>query len=254
MPSKALRITFLFILLFAVPLFAAKFWETKEYTSWSEKECTELLMKSPWAQSNGFGAVPGTGTSTSIDVADSAPGANTAQSAGLGERESTNFFDFRILTAKPIKMALAQLQLLKRPNDAVLKEQVAKMLGEPAGNEIVIQVSYRSVPPGSSAVHDIHSYFLRSTFAEFRTNTSLASEKSGIVPISRYMAPNDKQSNAAFAFPRQNEKGEPYFTGTEKSITFRSEFAPSFSGRRQKYSIFVKLNPKGMKFQNEFAF
>ncbi len=254
MNSKHMKIASFCILMLAIPVFAAKFWESKEYTSWSEKECKDLLMKSPWAQSNGFGAVPGTGSGYTYDAADSAAGANASAPTSLGERESTNFFDFRVLTAKPIRMALAQLQLLQRPNDAALKEQAAKMLGDQIGNEIVIQVSYRSVPPGSSAVHDIHSYFLRSTLADFRTSTSLASDKSGIVPISNYRAPSERQSNPEFVFPRLNEKGAPNFDGTEKSITLRSEFTPSFSGRRQKYSIFIKFNTKDMKFKDQFAF
>jgi hypothetical protein len=144
--------------------------------------------------------------------------------------------------------------MMQRPDDAALREQAAKMGKEPAGKEIIIQVSYRTVPPGSSAIHDLHSYFLQTTWVAFRDSTSLASEKSGIVPVAKYLPPNDKQMNPLFVFPRLNAKGDPYFTGEEKSIALMSEFTPTINGTKQRYKIYVKLNPREMRFQNEFTF
>ena len=251
MPSKSFEAASLLVLLVSAPLLAAKFWESKEFTTWSQKECMELLNKSPWTQSLSFGST----LSARTMPADAPVSIRDAPTEGkLGEQDSTVVFQFRALTAKPIRLALMRLQMLKKPDDAALREQAAKIDEEPAGKEIAIQVSYQTVPQGSSAVHDLHSYFLQSTWITFRDSTSLASEKSGIVPVARYLPPSEKQANPLFIFPRVNEKGEPYFTGEEKSIALMSEFEPTINNAKQRYKIYVKLNPREMKFQNAFAF
>jgi hypothetical protein len=244
-------------LLISVPLFAAKFWEKKEFTSWTEQECTELLKKSPWAYSVGIGNVgPAVLEGPTANQGDTTPRktqTNPSQITGAtyGERESTQIFDFNILTAKPILAARMQLQVLRNP---ALKEQAKQVVMAKPSDQIIIQFTYRTEPPGSASVHDIHSYFLHATLADFRTNTYLASDKVDLLPVKDYLAPNDKRPNPAFVFPRFNEKGEPYFTGKENSISFRSQFSPDVRGTTQKYDIFIKMNPKDMWFQNEFAF
>lgn len=259
MPDKSFGLALACALLVSVPLFAAKFWEKKEFTSWTEQECMEVLKKSPWAFSVGFGNVGPAVLERSTDNQEDAGQKKTAPQTnpGLitgttyGERESTQFFEFNILTAKPILAARVQLQVLRNP---ALKEQAKQILSAKPSDQIIIQFTYRTEPPGSSAVHDIHSYFLHATLADFRTNTFLASDKVDLLPVKDYLAPNDKRPNPAFVFPRFNEKGEPYFTGKENSISFRSEFSPEVRGQNQKYSIFIKMNPKDMWFQKAFAF
>jgi hypothetical protein len=241
--------TVFFLCLTAVPLFAAKFWEEKDYTSWSDKDCREMLTKSPWAYTNSFGEVPPIGSQTGgIDSRSQGTGAPT-----WGEAESTQVFEFRFLTAKPIRMALARLQLLQRPGNAALLEEVKKYVDAPPEKDIVIQVTYRTFPPGSSAVHDIHSYFIGANLADFRTTTYLASDKAGMISLAAYLGPAPNRSNPSFVFPRLNDKGEPLFTGDEKSISFRSTLQPTVGGLRKKYDIFFKMNPKQMKFQNQFT-
>jgi hypothetical protein len=237
-------------LLIAGPLFAAKFWETKEFTSWSDKECTEILSKSPWAYSNSFGDVP--------PIADQTAGIDSrSQGRGQptwGQAESTQTFEFRLIAAKPIRMALARMQLLQRPNDPSLMEQVMSFVNATPEKEIVIQIGYRSFPTGSSAVHDIHRYFLGANLADFRAATSLAADKTGIIPIAAYQAPGPNRSFPAFVFPRFKDSGEPNFTAATKQITFRSELSPVVNGRQMKYDIFVKMNVKQMMYKGELAF
>ncbi|HYK91642.1 MAG TPA: hypothetical protein VE398_22940 [Acidobacteriota bacterium] len=250
--KKSITVIIILLVAFAIPLFAAKFWEAKEFTKWTEKECLEILSKSPWAFSNGFGNVgPAVlptidGTTSTADPSRISPSATT-----FGERESSQIFEFRILTAKPVRAAIAQLQVLRNPS---LSEQAKRIVDAKPGDQIIIQFEYRSQPPGSSAVHEIHSYFLHATLSDFRTETYLASDKVDLVPVKDYFSPNDKRPKPAFVFPRYNEKGEAWFTGNEKTITFRSLFQPEVAGKKQKYEIFVKMNPKDMRFDKEFAF
>jgi hypothetical protein len=252
MIARHYRALFIIVLLSAVPVFAAKFWETKDFTTWTEKECTEVLSKSPWAFSNSFGDVP--------PIGDQTAGINRrSNSAGMpepsfGQAESTQVFEFRLLTAKPIRMALARMQLLQKPGDPAAMEQVMKYVNTPPEKEIVIQIGYRTVPTGSSAVLDIHRYFLGASVADFRSTTSLASKESGVVPIAAYLPPGTNRSFPSFVFPRLNQAGEPNFTQETKEITFRSEFTPIVGSQRMTYNIFVKMNPKKMMFKQELTF
>ena len=244
------KVLFVLALLIAVPLFAAKFWETKDFTTWSEKECNEIITKSPWAYSNSFGEVPPIGQQTA-GIDDRSRGLGDPN---FGEAESTQVFEFRLMTAKPVRMAFARMQLLQKPNDPALMEQVMKYVNTAPEKEIVIQISYRTIPTGSSAVQDIHRYFLGANLADFRTSTSLASDKSGIVPIAAYLPPAPNRSLPAFVFPRLKESGEPNFTTETKQITFRSEFSPLVGAKKMKYDIFVKMNTKQMIFKEELTF
>jgi hypothetical protein len=260
MRSRSLEKKLLFALLLSIPALAAQFWESKDYSKWTEQECAQLLKKSPWVFPIGFGNVgPALIASNTLNQAEDGtkkmakPQADPSLISGTsyGERESTQFFEFRVLTAKPVKAAIVQLQVLRNP---ALKEQARQIVNSKPTDQIIIQFEYRTEPPGSSAVHDIHSYFLHATLSDFRTNTYLASDKVDLLPVKDYLSPNDKRPKPAFVFPRFNEKGEPYFTGQESSITMRSVFEPEIAGKKQKYDIFIKMNPKGMWFQKEFAF
>lgn len=254
MRNKALAVTFVVFLVLVMPLFAAKFWESKDYSQWTEKECAEMLKKSPWAFTNSFGNVGPAVLERSTDdptKPTTDPSRLSTSTPTYGERESSQIFEFRIFTARPILAAILQLQVLRNPG---LKEQVKRILEAKPTDQIVIQFEYRSEPPGSSAVHEIHSYFLHATLADFRTETFLSSDKVDLLPVKDYLAPNDKRPKPAFVFPRFNQKGEPWFTGDEKSITFRSLFQPEVRGKKQRYEVFVKMNPKDMWFRKEFAF
>lgn len=240
------------ILLIAMPLFAAKFWETKDFARWSEKECLEMLSRSPWAYSNSFGNVPPIGSQTAgIDKRFSG-----ASEPMWGEVESTHVFEFRLLTARPIRMALARMQMLRKPGDPSLVNQVMNYVNAPPGREIVIQIGFQTVPTGSSAsaIHDVNRYFLGATLADFRTSTSLSSERSGIVPIAAYLPPGPDSSFPAFVFPRLDPSGEPHFTKATRMITFRSELTPIVNGQKMKYDIFIKMNPRQMVYREELTF
>ncbi len=251
MRNKPLLVMSAIFLVFVMPLFAARFWESKDYTKWTEQECIEMLTKSPWAFSNAFGNVGPAVLGAPADQTTAQADPSRITTPTYGERESSQIFEFRVLTARPVRAAIAQLQVLRNP---ALKEQARRIVEAQPGDQIIIQFEYRSEPPGSSAVHDIHSYFLHATLADFRTVTYLASDKVDLLPVKDYLAPNDKRPKPAFVFPRLTDQGEPWFTGREKTITFRSLFQPDVKGKKQKYEIFAKMNPKDMWFQKEFSF
>jgi hypothetical protein len=251
--TRNLRRSLTVLLLFAVPLLAEKFWESRDYTKWSERECFDMLQKSPWAFSNTFGESAGPILSSNTSVGDEQPGAPTRTVTSF-DTDRKIIFEFRLKSAKPVRMAFGQLQMLRKPGDAALQAQVAKFVEANPGGEIVIQASCRAVPAGSRAPLDVQSYFLHAGPADFLSDTSLASGKETTVRLTTYRAPNQQQANAEFVFPRLDEQGKPYFTGEEKSINFRTLFSPEIEGKKRRFDIFVKMNPKDMKYRGAFEF
>jgi hypothetical protein len=224
------------ILSFAVviPLLAADFWEKeKDFTKWREKDCTKLLKKSPWAFSNSF--------------------RNTANlgSTNTGERETGEIIEFRLLTAKPVRMAFGQLQLLTKPDDQALREQIMNYVNAPPGDEILVQISYRGLLGVSPYIQNLAGFFSRATLATFVNNTSLTSSENVHVPLSNYLPWNSERPNPIFVFPRFADDGTPHFTGKEKSISLRSEFETGALNSKE-YKIYVNMKPKDMIFQGEF--
>ena len=251
---RLVKITIWVLILAVVPLLAGDYWKEKDYTTWSEKECMKMLRKSPWAFYESFRTTANKG------------------STETGVRETTEIIEFRLLTAKPIRMAFGRLQLLQKPNDEVLREQISRYVEAPPGNEIQVQVSCRTIPAGGF-FSNLQAFFARAHLTTFTNTTFLISPDGEHISMIKYLPWNSERPNAIFVFPRLAEDEEPYFTGKEKSIVFRSEFdmdnpggpraavigggsltsADTLIGARKEYKIHVKMKPKDMMFQGEFA-
>jgi len=54
MRPSLIKMAISILIMVMVPISAADFWEEKEYTTWTEKECMKLLRKSPWAFHESF--------------------------------------------------------------------------------------------------------------------------------------------------------------------------------------------------------
>jgi hypothetical protein len=234
-------------------LWAVDFWEKADYTTWSQKDCEQVLTKSPWAfqyvHTNFYR--PATNISTGPDTTTEGQ-ASARLEPQSGERETRITFQFILVSAKPTRMARARLLLLQSPN---MTAQAEQFVNQPASKEIPIQVQYASRPPGISAIHDIQSFFRRATINDFQANTTLTSSDSKEpIHLSRYEPPTEKSPFSLFVFPRLDASGKPYFTGKEKSITLRSDLKIPLAqrGATESYSIFVKMEPKKMVLQNEF--
>ena len=216
-----------------ISLLAAEFWEKKEFTEWSENDCSKLLRKSPWSFSNSF--------------------RNTANlgSTDTGVRETGEIIEFRLLTAKPIRMAFGRLQLLGSPNDEALQKQIMDYVNSPPGDEILVQISYRNLLGTSPYIQNLASFFARANLATFVNDTALASSNDVHVPISNYLPVTGERPNPVFVFPRFAEDGTPHFTGKEKSISLRSEFETGQVASK-RYKIYIKMKPKDMVYQGKF--
>ncbi|RPJ56784.1 MAG: hypothetical protein EHM23_22570 [Acidobacteria bacterium] len=240
------------IALLALPLIGAKFWESKNYKEWSEKECLDLLAKSPWCFTNSFGQLDRIGMSSANIPGSTQSGqaGETASGPTWGERESIITFDFRLMSAKPVRAALARLQMIKNPDVPGIEERIDQYVNSDPGNEIVFQVIFSVKPKGDSSAHDILEFLRRAALADFHGTTYLASDRS--VPLTAYIPPSERNPNPAFVFSRVDPEGKPYFTGQEKSISLRSALKINTKGKLRQFDIFFQMKPKDMKFQERF--
>ena len=175
---KRFQLTAALCVVFSGVLWAADFWQQKEYTSWSQKDCEQMLSKSPWAyqydHTNFYRPatnIPNSGGNATLTEGQANAGLEPQQ----GERESRITFQFILATAKPIRMARAQIGMLQSPD---MKAQAEQFVNQPVGKEILIQVQFSSRPPGISAIHDIQNFFRRATIKDFQGNTFLTSSDS----------------------------------------------------------------------------
>jgi hypothetical protein len=159
-----------------------------------------------------------------------------------------------MLTAKPVRMALARLQLIQRPQDAALQQQVEAYVNGDPGSEIVVQISYKSIPGASPYIQDLSAFLGRATLAAFRGQTVLVSSEGTTVDLKDYLPWGPNRPNPAFVFPRFDESGKPYFTGEDKSITLRSDFEFPLAFGAREYRLNIKMKPKDMMFQGAFEF
>jgi len=179
-------------------LWAADFWDKADYTSWSQKDCEQMLTKSPWAfqyvQTNFYR--PAANISAGPDTTTEGQ-ASARLEPQSGERETRIIFQFILVSAKPTRMARARLLLLQSPN---MTAQAEQFVNQPASKEIPIPIQYASSPPGISAIHDIQNYFRRATINDFQAHTTLTSSDSKEpIHISRYEPP-PKRTRSAFSF------------------------------------------------------
>lgn len=238
-----------------VSLFAAKFWEKKtDFTTWTEDECRDMLKDSPWALAFTYVYNRNLGASMSPNPSDA--GDTRGRVGGetmTGEREVVSFLNFRLLTAKPIRMAFGQLQLLQNPTEEN-KKRVAEYIEAASLDEIVFQIAYSTRPAGASILRDWDTFFRQASLSDFQNSTHLTGSPYGNVRLSAYRRPDNNSPNPVFTFPRLNDKGEPHFKGMEKGVSLRSEFVVPMRGYREKINLYVKLDPKKMVFQNQFEF
>lgn len=139
----ALLITISFAL---VPALYGQFWKKKEYQNWSERECKELLRKSPWANEYMIAKAVfepiGAGTGTNITGAPSVEG-----------RETPNVtYRAEFWTAKPIRQAMMRLQQLD-PKYKKMSEEEKKAFHQKAAqfvdteypDTVIVHLSYTTV-------------------------------------------------------------------------------------------------------------
>ena len=181
-------------------------------------QAVQVLNFSPWARQETYTRViSGIGSGVS------------------GEKEIFNTFYVRILSALPIRKALARLQQIQYGYDGLPKEVQLRFdeyaASEPMsgfGDWVVVAVSFRSNDPSQES--NVRRFFQKQTTETLKNKAFLSTEQFSQVRIHAYFAPRDEGIGAKFVFPRQID-GVPIVSPIGKSMAFELLDVPAANPR-----------------------
>ena len=188
----------------------------KPWTDWSEKDAQKILDESPWAHTQ-------TETDTSeMFFSPTTPG-NSAPGTSRGTQGATNQatkvdFRIRLLSAKPIRQALARSVTAKQPDMA---PQMKAFVDRDFGEFIVVAVTWESADQRFSG--QAMQLFNSANTGLVKNKTFLEVKGGQRNFLSQYIAPQTDGLGAKFIFPRTVD--EKPFVPADGELRFWSEFS-----------------------------
>jgi hypothetical protein len=237
--SKAVSILVPATLLLCISiLFAADFWEQKDYKQWSDKECITMLTKSPWVQEQKIYSTAKLGNS------DSAEGQQFIQ------------YQIQISSATPIRQANVRQQMLAAKYDSLPADQkeafdkkAAEYLAADMSDKVIVMVAYSTNVQKLDL--DLARHWQTQNMATLQNSVNLYSGKSKVA-IASYAAAQGAQRQFQFVFPRQKD-GKPLLTADDKSLTL--EFNPPKIGDiGEDRPMMIEFKAKKLTYKGELAY
>jgi predicted Holliday junction resolvase-like endonuclease len=195
-------ILLIFVLTLLISAVAQK--KSKPWTEWSEKEIDKMLNESAWGQtqtetdtsemfykpnsSNRMGNRPLEGSSGS--------GNNRSAQGQLNQATSINY-RIRLLTAKPIRQALARRVLMQKPE---LAEQLNAFV-ERQNDRFIVDYDSKDSRYSGPAMQIFNS----SNTGTLKNNTYLENKDGKRLFLQEYIAPINDGMGAKFVFSRTME-------------------------------------------------
>lgn len=208
-------------------LLAADFWLEKPYTEWSEKEANKLISDSPWTQTQIFQA-PEYGELSSTTASGAGPRTRNMGGAPGGSRgiqgPPTRQYLMRFQSARPVRMAVARLQMLGGSWDE--QQAQAYIDADQGSGNIVLAIS---VPRRQD-----RSELDLATTRDLQESTFLTLKKSKKkIGLERYIPPVEAGNIwGYFLFPRQ-ENGQELVTLKEGEVQFECRLSKDTRLKRQ---------------------
>lgn len=200
----------------------------KPWAEWSEKETQKMLNDSPWGQTQtdtntsemfySESARPSTqpGASSRPLEGPGTGGSDRANQGALNQAVNTNY-RIRLLTAKPIRQAIARQAQLQNPQ---LAEQLKAFAEQQTDKYIVVAVSYDSADQRFTA--NRMQIFNSVNTGVLKNNTYLETKDGQRLFLQQYLAPINDGMGAKFVFPRAL-KDEPFVTTQSGYLRFYAE-------------------------------
>ena len=198
----------------------------KPWTEWSEKEVQKMLNDSPWGQTqtetntSEMFFKPTSQSRISNRPLDSSTGSDSNDRGTQGAVNQAMNINYRIrlLTARPVRQALARRAQLMNPQ---LAEQLKAFAEQKTDKYIVVAVDYDS--PDRRFSGPIQQVFNSANTGALKNNTYLEVKDGKRVFLQEYIAPINDGMGAKFVFPR-NVDNEPFVVANSGYIRFYSEF------------------------------
>lgn len=234
---KKIAALLLFVFAFAVVAGAQK--KMKPWTEWSEKEVNKMLNDSAWGQtqtdtntSELFYSPTSQNRATSRPL-DPAGGSDTNDRNAQGAFNQATSVNYRIrlLTAKPIRQAIARRAQIQNPQ---LAERLQAFAEQQTDQFIVVAVDYDSTDrrlsgPAMQLFNSANTGLLK--------NASYLENKDGKrLFLQEYIAPINDGMGAKFVFPRALE-GQPFVNEGSGYLRFYSEL-----GKNIKLNMRFKIS------------
>ena len=243
MLSKRL-VLLLCVLLGASLLLAQGWWDSKLYTSWTKDEVTNMLDKSPW----------GTVFNRSVErVGHVRTNGDTV--SGTESAYDKLSFHVSLVTAKPIRMALARRALLADPAGAG-KTDWGQYIDQEDPQNIVVVVNLTASPMDSSIALILSQTLDNLKTADLAPQTFLSTDGGKKVALARYDSLGENGYGVKFYFPRNLPDGTPLVTASNKEIRFDTLIIlPKEQGAEIKsVPVNAKWDPKKMLFGGKPCF
>ncbi len=179
----------------------------RPFEQWTEEQAVELLNDSPWAKQATFTRlIEGVGSGV------------------RGEKEILSTYYVRLLSAKPVRQALARLEQIKRGYEkmddrdkASFDEMIRPGLELDMSRWMVVSVNFRSNDPERE--NRLARFFETETTESLRNNAFLATAKVSQVRLAAYHPPAGDGLGARFVFPRTVD-GQEIVSGPQDTLVF----------------------------------
>jgi hypothetical protein len=196
--------------------------KVKPWTEWSEKEVNKMLNESAWGQTqtetntSEMFFTPTTQGQVSGRPLDDATGSGRAGQGALNQATNINY-RIRMLTAKPIRQALARRAQLQKPE---LAERLKAFAEQQTDQYIVVIVDYDSSDRRFSG--PAMQVFNAATTNLLKISTYLETNDTRRIFLQEYIAPSGDGMGAKYVFPRTLD-GAPFINEKNSFIRFYSE-------------------------------
>jgi|SRR5882672_6537321 len=215
--KKKIAITLSFVFLFAVVAGAQK--KMKPWTEWSEKEVNKMLNDSTWGQTQTDTNTSEMFYSPNSQNSTVGSGANDRSTQGALNQATSVNYRIRLLTAKPIRQAMARRAQIQNPQ---LAEKLKAFAEQQTDEYIVVAVDYDSTDrrlsgPTMQAFNSANSVALKN-------NTYLENKDGKRLFLQQYIAPINDGMGAKFVFPRKLDN-ELFVNEQSGFLRFYSEMA-----------------------------
>ena len=215
-------------IIFALAFSAGAQKRMKPWTEWTEKDVNKMLNNSAWGQTqtetdtsemfyspnsqnrNPIGNRPQDGSSGS--------GSDRSTQGQLNQATSINY-RIRLLTAKPIRQALARRAQMQKPE---LAERLKAFAEQQTDKYIVVAVDYDSTDRRFSG--PAMQVFNSANTGVLKNNTYLENRDGKRLFLQEYIAPINDGMGAKFVFPRTVDN-EPFVNEQGGFLRFYSEMA-----------------------------
>jgi hypothetical protein len=223
---KKLGIILTFVSVLVIGVEAQK--KVKPWTEWTEKEALKMLNDSAWGQ-----------TQTDTDTSemfyspnsqnrnpignrplDTSGGSNNDRTTQGQTNQATNVdYRIRLLTAKPIRQALARRAQIQNPQ---LAEQLKAFAEQHTDKYIVVAVDFESRDRRYSG--PAMQIFNSANTGVLKNNTYLENNDGKRLFLQEYIAPINDGMGAKFVFPR-TQNNEQFVNEQSGYLRFYSEVA-----------------------------